>query len=74
MYKVRKREKFLDWLCDFEFNLYGLPVPTKAFFLNMPTEHAIKLMAERQNKITHKSEKDIHEKSKEHGKDNYIVC
>ena len=22
-----ERKKFLDWLCDFEFNLYGLQVP-----------------------------------------------
>ena len=28
-----ERKKFLDWLWDFEFNLYGLPVPTKSFFL-----------------------------------------
>ena len=32
-----EREKFLEWLWDFEFNLYGIPVPTKTFFLNMPT-------------------------------------
>ena len=32
-----ERKKFLDWLCDFEFNIYGLPQPTKTFFLNMPT-------------------------------------
>ena len=48
-----EREKFLDWLWDFEFNLYGIPVPTKTFFLNMPTEVAVKLMAERENKFTH---------------------
>ena len=39
-----EREKFLDWLWDFEFNLYKLPIPTKAFFLNMPPEYSIKLM------------------------------
>ena len=43
-----EREKFLNWLWDFEFNLYGLPVPTKAFFLNMPTEYAVKLMENRE--------------------------
>ena len=26
-----EREKFLNWLWDFEFNLYGIPVPTKCF-------------------------------------------
>ena len=57
-----ERKKFLDWLWDFEFNLYGLPVPTEVFFLNMPPEYSNKLMKNRQNKITHAEQKDIHEK------------
>lgn len=66
-----EREKFLNWLWDFEFNLYGLPVPTKAFFLNMPTDYAIKLMEKRENKFTHEKEKDIHERDKQHLLDSY---
>ena len=66
-----EREKFLDWLWDFEFNLYGIPVPTKTFFLNMPTEFAVKLMAERENKFTHTQAKDIHERDINHLKDSY---
>ena len=66
-----EREKFLNWLWDFEFGLYGLPIPTKAFFLNMPTEFAIKLMEARENKITHESKKDIHERDKNHLLDSY---
>lgn len=66
-----ERKKFLEWLWDFEFNLYGLPVPTKVIFLNMPTEYAIKLMENRKNKITNEDKKDIHEKSKEHLQDAY---
>ena len=66
-----EREKFLDWLWDFEFNLYGIPVPTKTFFLNMPTETAIKLMEERENKFTHTQTKDIHERDAAHLKDSY---
>ena len=61
-----QRQKFLDWLLDFEFNLYGLPTPTRVFFLNMPTEYALKLMENRANKITHQKEKDIHEKDSSH--------
>lgn len=68
---IKEREKFLEWLWDFEFNLYGLPVPTKAFFLNMPTEYAIKLMENRENKITHEKQKDIHERDESHLKDAY---
>ena len=66
-----EREKFLDWLWDFEFNLYGLPVPTKSFFLNMPTEYAIELMKNRENKFTHETKKDIHERDKQHLLDAY---
>ena len=66
-----EREKFLDWLWDFEFNLYGLPVPTKSFFLNMPTEYAIKLMEKRENKFTHEAKKDIHESNEQHLLDAY---
>ena len=66
-----ERDKFLEWLWDFEFNLYGLPVPTKAFFLNMPPEYAIKLMENRENKFTHDSKKDIHERDKNHIQDAY---
>ena len=66
-----EREKFLNWLWDFEFNLYGLPIPTEVFFLNMPTDYAVKLMENRENKITHESKKDIHERDKNHLLDAY---
>jgi len=66
-----ERQKFLDWLLDFEFNLYGLPAPTRVFFLNMPTEYALELMKNRENKITHGKEKDIHERDASHLKDSY---
>ena len=67
-----ERKKFLDWLWDFEFNLYGLPVPTEVFFLNMPTEYALKLMENRKNKITNNDKKDIHERNPEHMKNAYM--
>ena len=67
----KEREKFLNWLWDFEFHLYGLPVPTKTFFLNMPPEYAMHLMENRKNKITHQTQKDIHERDKTHIIDSY---
>ena len=67
----KEREKYLDWLWDFEFNLYGLPVPTKSFFLNMPPDYAMKLMENRENKFTHEQTKDIHERDKSHIIDAY---
>ena len=66
-----ERQKFLDWLLDYEFNLYGLPKPTRTFFLNMPTEYAIELMKNRENKFTHEQAKDIHEKDSNHLRDSY---
>ena len=66
-----ERQKFLDWLLDFEFNLYKLPKPTRTFFLNMPTEYAIELMKNRENKFTHEQAKDIHESDSSHLQDSY---
>lgn len=66
-----EREKFLNWLWDFEFNLYKLPKPTKVFFLNMPPKFAFKLMENRENKFTHDEKKDIHENDKNHIIDSY---
>ena len=66
-----ERDKFLKWLWDFEFKLYGLPVPTEVFFLNMPTEKALELMKDRKNKFDENAKKDIHESNEKHMKDAY---
>lgn len=66
-----EREEFLNWLWEFEFKLYGLPVPTEVFFLNMPVEKSIELMKDRENKFTHNTQKDIHESDKQHLMDAY---
>jgi dTMP kinase len=66
-----ERKHFLDWLWDFEFNLYGLPVPDQVFFLNIPPEINEALIKNRNNKMTGKKEKDIHESSSQHLRDSY---
>lgn len=66
-----EREKFLDWLWDFEFNLLGLPIPDKVFFLNMPPDYSKKLIENRNNKFTGESKKDIHENDSKHIIDSY---
>ena len=66
-----EREKFLNWLWDFEFNLYGLPIPSEVFFLNMPVEKSLELIKDRENKFTHAEKKDIHERDKNHLIDAY---
>ena len=66
-----ERQKFLDWLWDFEFNLYNLPIPTEVIFLNMPVEYAQELMKNRANKITNETKKDIHERNEKHLQEAY---
>ncbi|NLZ48117.1 MAG: thymidylate kinase [Clostridiales bacterium] len=57
----QEKEKFLNWLWDYEFNLFGLPVPDAVVFLDVPAEYSRKLMEERLNKFTGEDKKDIHE-------------
>lgn len=66
-----ERKKFLNWLWDLEFKLYGLPVPTQVFFLNMPVEKSLELIKNRENKFTHTTKKDIHESDEKHLLDSY---
>ena len=55
------RDKYLDWLFDYEFNLYKIPQPDCVVFLDVPIEFSKKLMENRKNKITGEDKKDIHE-------------
>lgn len=61
-----EREKFLNWLWDLEFNIFGIPVPDKVFFLNIPPETSKKLMENRKNKFSGETKKDIHESNPEY--------
>lgn len=66
-----EKENFLKWLSDFEYVKLGLPVPDLVIFLNMPTWAAIKLMENRNNKITGDNKKDIHEKDEKYLQKSY---
>ncbi len=59
-----EREKFLNWLWEFEYTLYKLPQPDEVFFLDVIPEVSQKLMQNRLNKITGEAKKDIHESDK----------
>lgn len=66
-----EKKAFIDWLTDLEYGHFGLPYPDATIFLDMPTETAQKLMAERANKIDNSSVKDIHERDSEYLKKSY---
>lgn len=66
-----ERDKYLEWLFDYEYNLLGLPKPDFVFFLNVPSDVSKKLMENRNNKITGEQEKDIHEKNSEYLEKSY---
>lgn len=58
---AKEKNKFLEWLWDFEFNIFGLPVPDCVIFLDMSPEYSRQLVIDRKNKFTGNSQKDIHE-------------
>lgn len=58
---IDEKNKYLDWLWDFEFNIFNLPVPDYVIFLDMPPAVSRKLMEDRRNKFTGEEQKDIHE-------------
>ena len=58
---IEDRENYLEWLEDFEFNLYKIPKPDCVIFLDVPIEFSKKLMENRKNKFTGEDKKDIHE-------------
>lgn len=62
-----EKQKFLDWLYDYEFIKLGLPVPDLVYFLDMPPEYAEKLLNSRCDETGAK--KDIHEADKQH-----LIC
>jgi len=55
-----ERDKFIEWLYDFEYNIFGLPVPDYVVFLDMPPEFSLGLLAQRASK-TIDVQQDIHE-------------
>lgn len=61
-----EKEKFLDWLEEFEYGLYKIPRPDRVFFLDVPLRVSAKLMEERKNKFTNEDAKDIHERDLEY--------
>ena len=54
------REKFLEWLYDFEYEKLALPRPDLIIYLDVPTDYTEKLMRQREQDTN--TSADIHEK------------
>lgn len=66
-----EKDKFLTWLCDYEYGLYGLPKPDLVLFLHMPLYKIREILAVRENKMTGQEKKDIHEKDADYMEKSY---
>lgn len=66
-----KKDRFLDWLWELEYEIYSLPVPDLVIFLDVPPEISQRLMKCRANKCTGGSKKDIHESNYDYLKKTY---
>lgn len=67
-----EKPEFINWLYDIEYEKLGIPKPDAVVFLDMPTDFAVQLMANRNNKISGEAEKDIHENNKEYLEKSYM--
>ena len=68
---AEEKKRFIAWLDELEYKHFTLPRPDVTLFLDMPTETAQRLMAERANKIDNSAKKDIHERNGEYLKKSY---
>lgn len=67
---LAERDKYLDWLDDLEFNIFGIPKPDKIFLMYMPFRIAQRLVANKDLRTYLGDKKmDIHEADLNHLKD-----
>ena len=59
-----KREQYLQWLYEFEYDKLGLPCPDLVIYLDVPTDFTQKLMRRREADTN--TTADIHEKDMEY--------
>lgn len=63
-----KRNEFLDWLYDLEYNIFSIPKPDKTIFLNVSPETSQKLVLNKGEREYLKwwKKMDMHEEDKNH--------
>ena len=55
-----EKERYIQWLSDLEYNIFGLPKPDYVIFLDMPPAYSLKLRQQR-NELKQGLTADIHE-------------
>ena len=55
-----EKERYIQWLSDLEYNIFGLPKPDRVIFLDMPPAYSLKLRQQR-NELKQGLTADIHE-------------
>ena len=55
-----EKERYIQWLSDLEYNIFGLPKPDCVIFLDMPPAFSLKLRQQR-NELKQGLTADIHE-------------
>lgn len=63
---LEEKEKFLGWLENLEYTIYGIPSPVQVFFLDVVPDVSLSLIEGRNNKFTAHKKKDIHESAKDY--------
>jgi len=68
---IKERDRFLEWLKDLEFNIFGIPKPDKNILLYMPPEIGYQLIDQKDLReyIKNNKMKDIHEEDLQHLRD-----
>ena len=62
---TKKRESFLKWLAEMEYQVFKIPKPDVVFYLSVPIPIVLKLIAKRngaKNRVYLKKKEDVHEK------------
>lgn len=59
-------DEYIEWNMNFEHKELALPEATITFFMNMPIDIALELIANRPDEITGSAKKDIHERNTKH--------
>lgn len=65
---LNERKKYVDWLYDLEYRIFGIPKPDLVIILHLPTEIGQELIAKKpiRDYIENGKKKDIHEADIDH--------